>query len=224
MGEVILQSVLAAVNPTLCAATAVILLLPHPRRLMFGYWLGAMLTSVSLGLLIVFSLQGSGTVSTTKKTLSPLADIVLGGLTLVLAFVLASDRDKRFVERRAERHKDKKPPRWRRALERGSAKTTFVIGAVLTLPGGLYLAGLHRLHKLDYSTVVTVVVVIGFNLVMLILIEGPLVAFAVAPDWTPGAIDRAKAWAGTRGRQFAVRGLVAVGGLLVLKGIIGLLI
>jgi hypothetical protein len=79
MGEVIFQSLLAAVNPTLFAATTVILLLPNPGRLMFGYWLGAMLTSVSLGLLIVFSLQGSGTVSTTKKTLSPLADIVLGG-------------------------------------------------------------------------------------------------------------------------------------------------
>jgi hypothetical protein len=224
MGEVIFQSFLSAFNPTLIAVTAVMLLLPNPGRLMLGYWLGAMLTSITLGLLIVFSLRGSGTVSTTKKTLSPLADVVLGVLLLILALMLARGGEKRVVERRGKRNKHKKPPKWQRALREGTTRTTFVIGAVLTLPGATYLAGLDRLSKLGYSTVVTVLVVVGFNLVMLILIEGPLIAFAFAPGWTRGAVDRAKAWAGTRGSQFAVRGLVAIGGLLVLKGIIGLLV
>jgi hypothetical protein len=224
MGGVIFQSFLSVLNPTLIAATTVMLLLPNPGRLMLGYWLGATITSVTLGLLIVFSLEGSSTVSTTKRTLSPLADMVLGGLLLVFALVLAKGRDKRFAERRATHNQDKRPPRWQRALRKGTPRTTFVIGALLTLPGATYLAGLDRLSKLGYSTAVTVLVVIAFNLVMLILLEGPLVAFVVAPDWTPGAIDRAKAWAGTRGRQFAVRGLAAIGVALVVKGIIGLLV
>lgn len=54
------------------------LLLPNPLRLMLGYWLGAMLTSIALGILIVFALEGSTAVTTTKNTLSPVADIVLG--------------------------------------------------------------------------------------------------------------------------------------------------
>jgi Sap, sulfolipid-1-addressing protein len=224
MGDVIFQSLLSVLNPTLIAVTTVMLLLPSPGRLMLGYWLGAMITSVTVGLLIVFSLKGSSTVSTTKRTLSPLADIVLGGLLLVLVLVLAKGRDRRLAERRATHNQGKKPPRWQRALRKGTPRTTFVIGALLTLPGATYLAGLDRLSKLGYSTAVTVLVVIAFNLVMLMLLEGPLVAFAVAPDWTPGAIDRAKAWAGTRGRQFAVRGLAAVGVALVVKGIIGLLV
>src|SRR5580704_17894150 len=37
---------------------------------------------------------------------------------------------------------DKGPPRWQQALSKGSARTTFVVGALLTLPGGSYLAGL----------------------------------------------------------------------------------
>jgi hypothetical protein len=224
MGDVIFQSFLSVLNPTLIAVTTVMLLLPDPGRLMLGYWLGAMITSVTVGLLIVFSLEGSSTVSTTKRTLSPLADIVLGGVLLVLALVLARGRDQRLAERRATHNQGKKPPRWQRALRKGTPRTTFVIGALLTLPGATYLAGLDRLSKLGYSTAVTVLVVIAFNLVMLILLEGPLIAFAVAPDWTPGAIDRAKAWAGTRGRQFAVRGLAAIGVALVVKGIIGLLV
>jgi hypothetical protein len=223
MGNVIFLAFLSVLNPTLIAVTTVMLLLPSPGRLMLGYWLGAMITSITLGLLVVLSLEGSSTVSTTKKTLSPFADIVLGALTLVLALMLARGRDKRLAERRAKRNQGKKPSRWQDALRKGTARTTFVIGALLTLPGASYLAGLDRLSKLHYSTAATVVVVISFNLVMLILLEGPLIAFAVAPDWTPGAIGRAKAWAGTRGREFAVLGLAAIGGALVVKGIIGLL-
>ncbi len=60
MGKVVALSFLAAVNPTLVAATTVMLLLPHPSKLMLGYYLGAMLTSISLGLLIVFSLAKLG--------------------------------------------------------------------------------------------------------------------------------------------------------------------
>ena len=69
----------------------------------------------------------------------------------------------------------------------------------------------------------TVLTVVGFNLVMMLLLEGPIVAFAVAPDWTPRAIDRAKAWVGRHARRVAIYGLGGVGGALVLKGIIGLL-
>lgn len=191
---------------------------------MLGYWLGAMLMSITLGLLIVFSLKSSGVVSSTKHTVSPLADIVLGGLTLIVAAVLASGRDARYRERRAKKKEGKPPPRWQRELRRGSPRTTFVLGALLTLPGASYLAGLDRLTKLNYSTVVTVLIVLGFNLVMLLLLEVPMIAFALAPEGTPAAIDRAKAWAGIHGRVYAERGFAVIGVLLVIKGIVGLIL
>ncbi len=224
MGEVILLSVTSAFNPTLIAVTTLMLLLPDPKRLMIGYWLGAMLTSITLGLLIVFSLKNSGVASTTKHTLSPLADIVIGGLTLIIAAVLASGRDRSYRERRAKKKEGKPPPRWQRELRRGTPRTTFVIGALLTLPGASYLAGLDRLTKLDYSTVATVLIVIAFNLVMLLLLELPMIAFAVAPEWTPAAIDRAKAWAGIHGRIYAERGFAVIGVLLIIKGVLGLIL
>jgi hypothetical protein len=224
MGEVVLLSFTSAFNPTLIAVTTLMLLLPNPKGLMLGYYLGAMLTSITLGLLIVFSLKSSGVVSSTKHTLSPLADIVLGGLTLILAAVLASGRDRRYRERRAKKKEGKPEPRWQRELRRGSPRTTFVIGALLTLPGASYLAGLDRLTKLNYSTAVTVLIVIAFNVVMLALLELPMIAFSVAPEWTPAAIDRAKAWAGIHGRVYAERGFAVIGVLLVIKGILGLLL
>ena len=224
MGEVLLLSLTAAFNPTLVAVTTLMLLLPNPKSLMLGYYLGAMLTSITLGLVIVHTLKGSGVVTTTQHTLSPVTDIVLGGLMLVIAGVLASGRDERYRERRARKKEGKAPPRWQRELRTGSPRTTFVLGAVLTLPGASYLAALTKVSKLDYSTVVTVLIVIAFNLVMLLLLELPMIAFAVAPRRTPAAIERAKAWAGIHGRVYAERGLMVIGVLLVIKGIVALIL
>jgi hypothetical protein len=223
VSEVFLLSLTAALNPTLLTATTVMLLLPSPKRLMLGYWLGAMLTSVTLGLVIVFALQGSGAVGTTKRTVSPLADIALGVLVLVVALVLGTGRDKAVTARRAQRREGKEPPRWQRTLSRGTPRVTFLIGMALTLPGASYLAGLTRISRLDYDTAPTVLVVIGFNLVMLILLEGPLVAFSVAPEWAVRTIERAKDWIAARGRHYATWALGVVGAALVLKGIVGLI-
>ena len=150
------------------------LLLPNPKRLMLGYLLGALMTSITLGLVIVFALKGSSAVSTTENTISPAVDLALGAIMLLGAFVLGTGRDKCIAERRRARkgpREDKGPPRWQQALSKGSARTTFVVGAVLTLPGGSYLAGLDQIDKQKLSTTATVLTVIGFNLVMLILLE-----------------------------------------------------
>jgi hypothetical protein len=225
MSQVILLSLTASLNPTLVAATTVMLLLDKPARLMGGYLLGAYMTSITLGLVIVFSLSGSSTSNTTENTISPAVDIGLGAVFLAISFVLYTGRAERLRERRRERKAakpDKGPPRWQRELSKGSPRTTFVIGALLTLPGASYLAGLDQIHKLHYSTTVTVLVVIGFNLVMLWLLEVPLACFVIAPEWTPKAIDRAKAWVSRHAHMFAVRGTAAVGVLLVIKGVVGL--
>ncbi|MBV8944511.1 MAG: hypothetical protein JOZ95_03770, partial [Solirubrobacterales bacterium] len=68
---IFLLSLAAMFNPSLLAAVTVMLLMPKPKRLMAGYLLGAYLTSITLGLLIVFSLHGSSTESSSKHTVSP---------------------------------------------------------------------------------------------------------------------------------------------------------
>ena len=225
MSQVILLSLTASLNPTLVGATTVMLLLPSPKKLMLGYLLGALMTSITLGLVIVFSLSNSGASNTTENTISPAVDIGLGAIALAVAFVFYTGRADRLRQRRQERKADapdKGPPRWQRELSKGSARTTFVIGALLTLPGASYLAGLDEIHKLKYSTTATVLIVVGFNLVMMWLLEVPLASFLVAPDWTPGAINRAKRWVSRHAHMFAVRGFTAVGALLIIKGVIGL--
>jgi Sap, sulfolipid-1-addressing protein len=226
MGEVLVFALAAALNPTLLTATTVMLLLPNPKRLLLGYLLGALMTSITLGLIIIFELLDSGAVSTQKHTLSPSIDLALGGILLALAFVLATGRQERLAERRRAKKAEKGPsgpPRWQQYLGRGSARSTFVIGALLTLPGGSYLVGLSRIHRLDYPVPATVALVIAFNLIMLILLEAPLISYAVAPDWTPKAIDRAKAWVGRHWRRVATVFLTAMGAALVARGLVGVI-
>ena len=226
MSDVILLSLTASLNPTLVAATTVMLLLDKPVRLMGGYLLGAYLTSITLGLIIVFSLSDSAAANTTEDTISPAVDIGLGAVCLAISFVLYTGRVERMRERRAAKKAAKgptEPPRWQRELSKGSPRVTFLVGAALTLPGASYLAGLASIHKLHYSTPETVLLVIGFNIVMLWLLEVPFISFILAPEKTPQAIARAKAWVSRHAHVFAVRGFATIGALLDIKGLIGYL-
>ena len=216
MRDVALLSLTASLNPTLLTVTTIMLMLDRPKGLMLGYLLGAYITSITLGCIIVFSLSNSSAADTTQHTLSPLADIGLGLLALIAAYVIGRDRSQR-------PKKDKGPPRWQRELSKGSPRIAFLIGMALTLPGASYLAALISIHKLDYATTPTVLLVVGVNLVMLWIIELPLIGFVLAPDATRVRVDRAKAWVFSHGRTVAVRGFTVIGAALVLKGVIGLI-
>jgi Sap, sulfolipid-1-addressing protein len=227
VGDVFLLAFLAALYPSLLAATTVMLLLPHPKRLLLGYLCGAAMTSITLGLIIVFALRHAGLTKTTQVTLGPGEDIVLGCLALVIAFVLHSGRDQKLVERRRERKAAKGddkagPPRWQQALGRGSARTTFIVGALLTLPGATYLTALYRISDENLADPLTVLVVIAFNVIMLMLLEIPLLAYTFAPDWTPKAIERFKHRLSERGRIWGIRIASALGILMIARGIIAL--
>jgi hypothetical protein len=58
MGSFFALSLPAAASPTLVAAVGLMLLSESAKRLMFGYLLGAYLTTIGLGLVIVFAIPG----------------------------------------------------------------------------------------------------------------------------------------------------------------------
>lgn len=223
MGQVLLFSLTSAANPTLIAAVTVMLLLPHPAKLMLGFFLGAMAMGVTVGLVIVLGLQHASVVQTAKHTANPIADIALAAIFIVIALVLGTGEDKRVGERRARRKGPKPetgPPRWKRALDKGDPRITFVVGALLSLPGASYLAALDGIIRLKVGTVSAILLVVLSNLIGLVLLEVPMVSFAVAPDWTPAAIEHAKRWFARNWRRLAVDGTALIGLLLAVRGVI----
>lgn len=228
--QIFLLSLFAMFNPTLLAAVTLMLLMPNPRRLMLGYLLGAYVTSISTGLVIVFALSDSSAESASNNSLSPSADLVVGLLLLLIAFVLATDRDRPLRERKARRKQKKletnggeeKEALPLRLLGRGSPRVAFVIGLLLSFPGLAYLTGLSHINKLDAAAVPTALLVIAFCLVQQLLLEIPLISYFLAPEETAGRVERFRAWLSRNGRQTAIIGAAVLGSLVIVRGIVGL--
>jgi Sap, sulfolipid-1-addressing protein len=231
--DILLLGLVSMFNPSLLAAVTVMLLLPNPKRLMVGYLLGAYTTSITLGLVIVFTLQGSSAESTSKHTISPLEDIVVGLLVVVIAFVLGTGRDQPFQGRRKEKKEAKLKAKVQagkpteslplRLLGKGDPKITFVVGAILSFPGVSFLTALDKINKLNPGTVPTVLLVMGFCLMQQILLEVPLLGYVFAPERTQDRVTRFKAWMGAKGRTAAVIGAAVIGVVLIARGVITLL-
>lgn len=149
--------------------------------------------------------------------------MALGLIAIVVAVVLRTGPhtpvQTRMEKRRLAKEK-KGPPRWRRALDTGSPRISFAIGAVLSFPGASYLVALGLIHKEDLGTTATVAVVVAFCLVMLMILELPLLGYQFAPEWTLNSVERFQTWVTTDARQIAVKVAFAVGVVLIARGAI----
>jgi hypothetical protein len=225
---VLISAVVATFNPSLLAAVTIMLLLPQRKRLMLGYLLGAYTTSIVAGLAIVFALHRSGVVTTSKRTISPGEDMAIGGLALAAAVVLITGADlalrhRRELGRQVGAEAGAPQPPWHeRMLDKGSARITFVVGALVSLPGVSYVNALDHVVMLNPPRVAVLALVLYFCLMQQLLLEVPLVATVFAPDQTQRAVVQTKAWFGRHGRTLAQTALSGIGILLVVRGVMAL--
>jgi hypothetical protein len=226
VGDIFVLALLAMLNPTLLAAVTVMMLLPGTQRLMLGYLLGAYLTSVSLGLLVVFTLHDTGSVSTARNSLTPAEDLVFGAIALTVGVVVRGGGVDRMRERRRRRQegKPKKEPWPQRMLGRGSARVSFAVGAALSLPGASYLVALDRIAHLDAGAGEAALLVVAFCLIQMALLELPLIGYALAPRWTQDAVGRFRQWIAGNAVRVAGNVAIVIGALLLLRGAIELLL
>jgi hypothetical protein len=230
--DIIVLSLVAMANPTLLAATTVMMLLPNPKRLMAGYLLGAYTTSITSGILVVYALNHSHVTSTAKHTISPGEDIAVGALCLVVAYVLHAGLDRPVRERRQAKKAAKSRSKQEtgksteslttRLLGRGDPKVTFVVGAILSFPGASFISAMNHIHKLHPGKVASILLIVYFCLMQQILLELPLFGFIVAPDKAQAQVNGFKAWIGRRGRTVAVIVATVLGALIILKGLLSL--
>ncbi len=223
---VLFAAVLATLNPSLLVATTVMLLLPHPKRLMLSYLLGAYTSSIASGLAIVFSLHGSSAVAGSTHVLSPSGDIAVGVLVLVVALTMATGRDAALRAWRARRkqarasNRQAQEPWQTRMLEKGSAGVTFVVGAAVSFPGVGYVNALGHISHLHPPIVTVLLLITYFCVMQQILLEGALLASVFAGEWTQAAVVGFKAWFARHGRQIGMIGLSGVGILLTGRGLL----
>lgn len=216
--EILLLAVASAFWPTLILVVVVALRLAHPPRILAFFVAGALLTTVSIGLAIVFTLDGTAVASRSHHSLGAAIYLVAGFLSLLAAGALW------WI---GGRPRKPKPPRTKpsfaeRSIERG-APVAFAAGVVLNIiPGTFPFVALVDIARLDVGNGTKVVAVVVFYVIMLAFAEVPIVAYLVAPERTIAATNAFNDWLARNGRRVAAVVLAVVGLYLVVRGLIRL--
>ncbi len=108
--NVLVLAVISAISPAILAVLIVVLSRPNPRRLLLAYLLGGMLASIAVGFAVVLALSESQLLTGSSPAADPIVNFTVGALALIVAYVLATDRDANFEERRRKRRASR-PPR-----------------------------------------------------------------------------------------------------------------
>lgn len=222
----VLLALAAAVYPTLLAGVILILGNPRPLRMLFGFLVGGLTISMIAGIGIVRAIESSGAVGRSNHTTKPVVSIVLGSVSLLVAWGIASGA----INRRLRKHRrakpdppaPPKPSMANRALSRGSITMAFVAGLVLNLPGVWYLDALTEIAKAMPSTASALLQLLVFNLIMFGLVELPIVAYVVNPQGAADLVDRASSWGHAHSRKLGIGVATVVGVWLIVKGLIQL--
>jgi Sap, sulfolipid-1-addressing protein len=77
-----------------------------------------------------------------------------------------------------------------------------------------------QLSKQNLPTAATVIAVIAFNMIMLLLLELPLLGYAIRPDATAAAIGLFTGWLSRNGGRAALLVTTAAGSILIARGVI----
>ena len=223
MLNILVLAAASAVSPTILAVVIVVLRHPRPRRLLAAYLFGGLLTSIAVGIAIVTSLKELDIVSGSSPAADPIVNFTVGFLALIVAYVLATDRDALLTERRREK-REPHPPRdpWsERVLNRGSAPIAFAVGVALNLPGAFYLVALKDIAQGQNDFGSQVAAVVLFNLIMFVLAEVPLLGYSFAPEKTQEKVEALNGWMGRHARQIVIAIATAIGIYLVARGVVG---
>jgi hypothetical protein len=220
--EVFVLALVASLDAGLLAAAVVLLGRPRPARQLLAYLIGGMGLSVVFGLLIVLGLHGSKFLHEPSRSTSAVIEIVAGALLIAVAILVRSGRKVQWHPRRHSQAAAERPQRqslYDRAVGRDSVWIAWAAGAIYSVPGAYYLAGLALLAKLTEPAVTEVLAILGFNLIMFALIELPLIGFLLAPDRTRSLTEKLHGWMTDHRRTLIMTVAGAGGAYLLISGL-----
>jgi len=187
----------SALNPKLLAID-VLLARNRRRRAMFlAVLLAGFGVAVTIGLVDVLVIQASVTIAAQRRA-SAAVDLALGTVLLIIgALVLTRWLRRRRAPRPAggtQPQRAKENGWTERILKEPRLDLAMVVGAIIGLPGVLYLTALHRLIAGHWSTATQVAGVIIFVVIELGLIIIPFLFLEFRPVSTAAALERSQGW------------------------------
>ena len=214
--EIVLLAFASMFWPTLITVVVLALRVPQPVRILAWFLFGGLLTTITIGLVLVFALQDASFVSGSSRSVNPVLNIAAGVLALVSAL---------YVSRRKHAPVEPAPASEKsglteRAVERGGV-VAFFAGVVLNIvPGAFPFVALKDIAQLDISDAGKVVSVVVFYVIMFAFAEVPIVAYLFAPERTTVRVNQFNDWLRRNSTRVAVWVLVVVGIYLTVRGVI----
>jgi Sap, sulfolipid-1-addressing protein len=221
--ELLLLAFASMFWPTLIVIVVLALRVSHPVKILLWFLIGGLLTTVTVGVAIVFAVQGASFMSGSSPTIDPVIYITMGLLSLLAAFALLHRKSRAAAKPHdagQEPSTKTKPPLTERAVEHG-APVAFAAGVVLNIvPGTFPIVALKDIAQLNASDGAKVAVIIVFYVIMFAFVEVPIVAYLIAPERTSVAVNAFNAWLKRNGRRIAAYVLGAFGLYLLIHGVV----
>jgi Sap, sulfolipid-1-addressing protein len=215
----------AAVNPSLLAVDLVLVVNQRPSTMLLCVLAGGMGTAVIIGLVDVLIIRSN--VEKSQAGLGPGASLALGLPLLAVGALLATGhlRSRKPAKQAGADPTAKDKPSWtERALSQPRLGLAVAVGAVLGLPGAIYLAAMHGLVTGTSSTPTKVAAVVIFATIEFALIIIPIILLAVRPAHVHALLERAQGWLQRHGRKALGYAMLVLGAYLTISGIVALLL
>jgi thiol:disulfide interchange protein len=221
--EILLLALASMFWPTLIVIVVLALRLPNPVKILFWFLIGGLLTTITIGTVLVFALQDASFFSGSSPSADPVLDIVIGLLSLVgAALIERGHRRARTAPPPPEPDPaaEHKPSAAERAVGSG-AVGAFGAGIVLNIvPGTFPIVALKDIAELDARNVTKFVAIVVFYVIMFAFVEVPLLAYRFAPERTTTTMTALNAWLGRNGRRVVAAVLGVIGVYLIVRGLV----
>jgi hypothetical protein len=207
---VVLMAVAVSLEPFRIGMTVLMLNRPRPMLQLTAFLTGAYAMGLSAGLIVLF-VFGSALSRSGHFTL-PKVQLVVGVVALALAVALATG----VVSGRTLGAGTRRLMHGRTLWMAGAA------GLTIALPSVDYLAALAVIIASRAAAATQVGALVLFNVIAFTLVQIPLLAYLTAPEETRRRMAAFNDWIRSRNRSQVAALLAALGGVLVMVGVVGM--
>jgi len=206
------------------------------------FWLTALVVSCAVGFLALALFRAKGTfLGTTSRTVSPAIYLTVGVVAVCVAVFAATRRGRELIGSEIDKRQQKEAPdqhgsiseraqvkvqvvrtKAKEALRRGSVWVALAVGVVLGAPTPFQLAGIGIMVRNGYGLLTQSLLVVVFSLITYVVVEIPIVSYAVWPNATTSKVTAFSDWLSSHKIQAAATVAAVVGLVLTGKGIAAL--
>jgi len=225
----------------LLAVVLAILTRPRPRPLLWTFWLSAMVVSCGISFIVLAVFRAKGTIlGNTSTSVSPTVYLVVGVIALAVGMFAGTRRGRELIGREVERKQSAESnpkgsfgdrvsakvtdvkTKAEEGMKQGSVWVAILVGAFLGAPSPFSLAAVGHMVRDGHGLVTQLLLIVVFALTTYLVVEVPIISYAIAPEGTATRVETFSTWLGAHKIQAVAAVAAIIGVALIIKGLTSL--